>query len=70
MVRPRVLEAHGVMMFQAQPQQLGWVGAVLTDSVGLRLFEQKIDRHTKLATEEWLGALQQELAERQSQLFF
>jgi RNA:NAD 2'-phosphotransferase (TPT1/KptA family) len=69
-VRPRVLEAHGVMMFQAQPQQLGWVGAVLTDSVGPRLFEQIIDRRTKLATEEWLGALQQELAERQSQLFF
>ena len=42
----------------------------MTDSVGPRLFEQIIDRHTKLATEEWLGALQQELAERQSQLFF
>ena len=68
-VRPKVLEAHGVRMFQAQPQQLGWDGAVLTDVVGPRLFEQILYRDTKLATEEWLEALQQELAERQSPLF-
>ena len=68
-VRPKVLEAHGVRMFQAQPQQLGWDGAVLTDVVGPRLFEQVLYRHTKRATEAWLEALQQELAERQSQLF-
>ena len=68
-VRPKVLEAHGVKMFQAQPQQLGCDGAVLTDVVGPRLFEQVLSRHTKRATEAWLEALQQELAERQSPLF-
>jgi RNA:NAD 2'-phosphotransferase (TPT1/KptA family) len=68
-VRPKVLEAHGVKMFQAQPQQLGCDGAVLTDVVGPRLFEQVLYRHTKRATEAWLEALQQELAERQSPLF-
>jgi RNA:NAD 2'-phosphotransferase (TPT1/KptA family) len=68
-VRPKVLEAHGVRMFQAQPQQLGWDGAVLTDVVGPRLFEQVLERHTRIATEAWLEALQREMAERQSPLF-
>jgi hypothetical protein len=68
-VRPKVLEAHGVKMFQAQPQQLGWYGAVLTDVVGPRLFEQVLDRGTRIATEEWLEALQLEMAERQSLSF-
>ena len=68
-VRPKVLEAHGVRMFQAQPQQLGWYGAVLTDVVGPRLFEQVLDRGTRIATEEWLEALQLEMAERQSLSF-
>ena len=57
-------------MFQAQPQQLGWDGAALTDVVGPRLFEQVLYRHTQLVTEAWLEALQQEFAERQSRLFF
>ena len=68
-VRPKVLEAHGVKMFQAQPQQLGCYGAVLTDVVGPRLFEQVLYRGTKIATEEWLEALQLEMAERQSLSF-
>ena len=68
-VRPRVLQAHGVSMFEAQSQRRGQAGAVLTDVVGPRLFEQVLYRHTKLATEAWLEALQQELAERQSPLF-
>ena len=64
-----LLEAQRALkMFQAQPQQLGWDGAVLTDVVGPRLFEQVLYRHTKLATEAWLEALQQELAKRQSPL--
>ena len=68
-VRPKVLEAHGVRMFQAQPQQLGRGGAVLTDVVGPRLFEQILDRQTKRATEAWLEALKQELEKRQAELF-
>ena len=68
-VRPKVLQAHGVRMFQAQPQQLGRNGAVLTDVVGPRLFEQILDRHAKRATEEWLAALRMELEERQAALF-
>ena len=68
-VRPKVLQAHGVRMFQAQPQQLGRTGAVLTDVVGPRLFEQILDRHAKRATEEWLAALRMELEERQAALF-
>ena len=69
-VRPRVLQAHGVSMFQAQSQRRGPAGAVLTDVVGPRLFEQILDRRSRTVTAAWLGALQQELAERQSQLFF
>jgi RNA:NAD 2'-phosphotransferase (TPT1/KptA family) len=69
-VRPKVLEAHGVKMFQAQPLQLGWYGAVLTDVVGPRLFEHILDRGTLRVTEAWLEALQREFTERQSQLFF
>jgi hypothetical protein len=65
-VRPKVLEAHGVKMFQAQPQQLGCYGAVLTYVVGPRLLEQVLYRGTKIATDEWLEALQLEMAERQS----
>ena len=68
-VRPKVLEAHGVRMFQAQPQQLGRTGAVLTDVVGPRLFEQILDRQTKRATEAWLDALKQDLEQRQADLF-
>ena len=69
-VRPRVLQAHGVSMFEAQSQRRGQAGAVLTDVVGPRLFEQVLYRHTQLVTEAWLEALQQEFAERQSRLFF
>ena len=68
-VRPKVLEAHGVRMFQAQPQQLGGTGAVLTDVVGPRLIEQILDRQTQRATEAWLDPLQQDLEERQADLF-
>ena len=68
-VRPKVLEAHGVKMFQAQPQQLGCYGAVLTYVVGPRLLEQVLYRGTKIATDEWLEALQLEMAERQSLSF-
>ena len=68
-VRPRVLEAHGVRMFQARPQKLGQPGAVLTDAVGPRLFEQIIDRQTKRAIEAWLEALKQDLEKRQADLF-
>jgi hypothetical protein len=57
-------------MFVDQSQRRGQARAVLTDVVGPRLFEQVLDRGTRTATEEWLEALQQELAERQSRLFF
>ena len=69
-VRPRVLQAHGVSMFVEQSQHRGQARAVLTDVVGPRLFEQILDRRTQLVTEAWLEALQQEFTERQSQLFF
>ena len=68
-VRPRVLQAHGVSMFVAQSQHRGQAVAVLTEVVCPRLFEQVLYRHAQLVTEAWLEALQQELAERQSPLF-
>ena len=68
-VRPRVLQAHGVSMFVEQSQHRGLARAVLTDVVGPRLFEQILDRRTQLVTEAWLEALQQDFTERQSQLF-
>ena len=69
-VRPRVLQAHGVSMFVEQSQHRGQARAVLTDVVGPRLFEQFLDRRTQRVTEAWLEALQREFTERQSQLFF
>ena len=69
-VRPRILQAHGVSMFEAQSQRRAQAEVVLTDAVGPRLFEQVLYRHSQLATEAWLEALQQEFAERQSRLFF
>ena len=68
-VRPKVLEAHGVRMFQAQPQQRGRTGVALTEMVGPRLFEQILDRSTQRATGSWLEALWKQLEERQAALF-
>jgi RNA:NAD 2'-phosphotransferase (TPT1/KptA family) len=68
-VRPKVLQAHGVRMFQAQNQQRGRTGVVLTEVVGPRLFEQILDRSTQRATGSWLEALREELEERQAFLF-
>ena len=68
-VRPKVLDTNGVRMFQAQPQQLGGTGAVLTDVVGPRLIEQILDRQTQRATAAWLDALKQDLEQRQAVLF-
>ena len=69
-VRPRVLQAHGVSMFVEQSQHRGQARAVLTDVVGPRLFEHILDRRTQRVTEAWLEALQREFTERQSLLFF
>ena len=69
-VRPRVLQAHGVSMFVHHSQHRGQVRVVLTDVVGPRLFEQVLHRGTLFATEAWLAALQLEFTERRSQLFF
>ena len=68
-VRPKVLEAHGVRMFQALPQQRGLSGVVLTEVVGPRLFEQILDRSTQRATRSWLEALWKEFEEKQAFLF-
>ena len=69
-VRPRVLQAHGVSMFVDHSQHRGQARAVLTDVVGPRLFEHILDRRTQRVTEAWLEALQREFTERQSPLFF
>jgi RNA:NAD 2'-phosphotransferase (TPT1/KptA family) len=69
-VRPRVLQAHGVSMFVEQSQHRGSVRAVLTDVVGPRLLEHILDRRTQRVTEAWLVALQREFTERQSPFFF
>jgi RNA:NAD 2'-phosphotransferase (TPT1/KptA family) len=65
-VRPRVLQAHGVSMFVDQSQHRGPVQVVLTDMVGPRLLEHILDRSTQRVTEAWLAALQREFTERQS----
>ena len=69
-VRPMVLQAHGVSMFVERSPPRGQPHAVLTDVVGPRLFEHILDRRTLRVTEAWLEALQREFTERQSQLVF
>ena len=68
-VRPRVLQAHGVSMFVDHSQHRGQARAVLTDVVGPRLLEHILDRRTRRVTEAWLVALQREFTERQSPFF-
>lgn len=65
-VRPKVLEAHGVSMFQAPPRRSREAGAVLTGSVGPRLIEQIINLSTRKMTEEWNKALWQDWEQRQT----
>ena len=69
-VRPKVLQAHGVGMFVERSQPRVQPRAVLTDVVGPRLFEQVLERSTLRVTDAWLEALQREFADRQAQLFF